>query len=357
MFEYYSVIIFLNVFALTVMQFCVSSSNTLTAERKLLFHHLFAIISVASLCEWAGVYLQGTGSSTRIVHIAVKAVELSVAPAISFVFAWIIEKKWSKTIVCYLSLHALAEVLSGVFGFIYRVDGKSYYLHGKFYWIYIAAYMVSIVYSIFIVLHNMKKYQYNGILFFLLTVALMCTGIVIQLLHSNMKVDYFTLGIASTMLYVFTLEMIQQTDELTELLNRRGFDNCIAHMERPCVILFFDVDQFKEINDTYGHAYGDLVLKSVGAAIKKSYVHCGKCFRYGGDEFCVILTRSLDCVESLNEGFTRSIAQLRAQDSRMSSVSIGYASYNPEAQNILDVIEAADQMMYDYKAARKATAD
>lgn len=87
----------------------------------------------------------------------------------------------------------------------------------------------------------------------------MITGIVIQLADNSLKVDYFTIAMASIMLYVLTLEMINQTDELTELLNRRGFENYITHLEQKCVILFFDVDRFKAIKDTYGHAFGDEV--------------------------------------------------------------------------------------------------
>lgn len=357
MFEYYTVIIFLNVFAMLVLQFCIGSSNTLTKERKMLFRFLFATITVAALGEWLGVFLDGGDPSTRWLHITAKAVELSVAPSIAFIFAWIIEKKWTKPIATYLGIHCIAECLSGVFGFIYYVDENNYYFHGKFYWIYIAAYAISIVYTICIVLRNVKKYQYNGVLFFLLTAALMCTGIIIQLCNSNLKVDYVTLGISSTIIYVFTLEMIQQTDELTELLNRRGFNNCIAHMDQECIIAFFDVDNFKEINDTYGHAFGDAVLKNVGAAIKKHYVHYGKCFRYGGDEFCVIMTRHLDSIDQVNLDFAHSIAQMQETEARMPSVSIGYAAYDPKNQSIQDAIENADKMMYKFKATRKAKAE
>lgn len=357
MFEYYTAIIFLNIFAMIVLQFCIGSSNTLTVQRKKLFRTLFAAITIAALGEWLGVFLEGKDSSTRWLHIVAKAVELSVAPSIAFIFAWIIEKKWTKPIAAYLILQCIAECLSGIFGFIYYVDENNHYFHGEFYWVYIAAYLISIGYTICIVLRNVKKYQYNGVTFFLLTVALLCTGIIIQLCNSALKVDYVTLGIASTIIYVFTLEMIQQTDELTELLNRRGFDNCISHIDQKCIVAFFDVDNFKEINDTYGHAFGDTVLKNVGTAIKKHYVHYGKCFRYGGDEFFVIMTRHLESIDQINLEFSHTISKMQTSEKRMPSVSIGYAMYDPANQSIQDAVEAADQMMYKFKAARKSRLD
>lgn len=354
MFAYYTSIIFLNVFATAVLQTCVSQSNTLTTEKKRLFHWLFGIIALASICEWFGVLLDGAAPATRLLHIAVKATELSVAPSVAFIFAWIIEKKWMKAVSVYLLINAVLECLSGGLGFIYYVDGENYYHHGPFYWIYVAGYMLSILFSICIVARNIQKYQYNGLRFFFMIVAMMLSGIIIQLCNSALKVDYVTLAITSTMLYVFTLEMIQQTDELTGLLNRRGYENYLLHIDRKCIVAFFDVDSFKQVNDTYGHAFGDHALRSIGAEIKKHYAKYGKCFRYGGDEFCVILTSGLEEIENIDCGFYEAIMDHCSRDSKMPGVSIGYAYYDPENQNIQDAIEEADRMMYEFKAANKA---
>lgn len=333
---------------------CLASSNTLTAERKKLFCMLFSVIIVSALCEWLGVLLDGKNPATRGLHIAVKAIELSVAPSIAFLFSWVIEPKWKKRISCYLAVHSIIECLSGIFGFIYYVDENNFYHHGTFYWIYIASYFVSILFSLFIVARNLKKYQYNGLSFFLATTLLMCTGIVIQLCDSSLKVDYVTLGITSTMLYVFTLEMIQQTDELTGLLNRRGFENYVAHINEECIVLFFDVDRFKSINDTYGHAFGDTVLKETSAAVKKYYGKYGKCFRYGGDEFCVFINRNIPEIEHVNQEFLSAVALLQKEEPRIPTVSLGHAAFDPAKQDIQDVIEASDHLMYECKAARKA---
>lgn len=351
--DYYTVIIFLNIFAMCIMQLCVSRSNTLTLKRKNLFRWLYTIIIIAAFCEWLGNYLQGSGESTRILHIVVKAIELSVSPAIAFLFTGIFEKKHEKAILLFLIAHAVLECLSGAFGFIYSVDAQSIYMHGTFYWIYVLAYILSIVYCVIIVMRNINKYQYSGAGFFIMIMVFMLTGVIIQMHDSNLKVDYVTLGIAATMTYIFTLEMIQQTDELTELLNRRGYENVISHIDQSCVAIFFDVDRFKEINDTYGHAFGDEILKKIGRAIRHHYAKYGKCFRYGGDEFCVILTNHQEEVEQMNEKFLEKISEKRKETPKLPTVSIGYAYYNPDNQNFQDVIEEADKMMYAFKTAKK----
>ena len=353
--EYYTEIIFLNIFAMLITQLCINNSNTLTTSRKRQFYKLFNAIIIASFCEWLGNYLQGSGGTTRILHIVVKAVELSVAPSIGFFVAWIIEKKNRKAIYIYLLSHAVIEVLSGFFGFIYSVDENSVYMHSECYWIYVVAYVMSVAYAIWIVLRNLKRYQYNGGKYFFLVLLFMLTGILIQTFNSSLKVDYVALGMAAIMIYVFTLEMIYQTDELTELVNRRGFENYISHLEDNCILLFIDVDSFKKVNDTYGHAYGDFVLKTIGRTIRNEYAKYGKCFRYGGDEFCIVLTKELDQIDNFNRNVKQQLEQLRKQDNRLPTISIGYAYYDQNCGNVMDSITEADHMMYVHKNKMKKT--
>lgn len=347
--KYYSVIIFISIASMWIMQVAVSKSGTLAKSRKQLFHMLFSSIALATLCEWLGIYLQGTGPETRIVHMVVKAVEFSVAPCIGVMIGWMLDMKRRKIAAILLGVNVILECLSGIFGFIYRVDANSYYTHGDFYWIYIVAYMATIGYTFYCIAVNAKRYQYTGTGYFVMVILLMIAGIAVQLTDSSLKVDYITLTLVSIMLYVFTLEMLQQTDQLTELVNRRGYENYISHVEEPCAVLFLDMNKFKQVNDTYGHAVGDICISLTGKAIKETYMRYGKCFRYGGDEFCVILTKRMDEIETLNTEFFEKMESLRKDEKRLPHVSIGYAYFNPESGNMRTTIEEADQMMYRYK--------
>ena len=58
---------------------------------------------------------------------------------------------------------------------------------------------------------------------------------------------------------------------------------------KASVLVVFDVDAFKQINDSYGHVQGDLCLAEIAECIKKAYANFGYCYRIGGDEFCVLL--------------------------------------------------------------------
>ena len=77
---------------------------------------------------------------------------------------------------------------------------------------------------------------------------------------------------------------------LTGLLNQNSYLNRTAEMRRRGgVLVVFDVDDFKQINDRYGHLQGDLCLAEIGRCIKKAYARSGYCYRTGGDEFCVLM--------------------------------------------------------------------
>ena len=355
--NYYTAITVINIFALFVIKLCASNSNTLSESRKRLFNWLFSTIILASFCEWAGELFNILGPSTKYIHIVVKFIELSIAPLLGFIFAWVIQKKNEKYIHLFATIHMFIELVSGFTGFIYYVDNAGIYHHGNFYFIYVIAYVISIIYAMVVVFQNINKYQFNGTIFFLLLVCFLLVGVSIQIIDNSLKLSYVSLTMTSIMLYVFTIEMIQQTDELTGLLNRRGYENYLSRLDRNAIIIFFDVDKFKDINDTFGHKYGDEALKKTGKLIFKNYAKSGKCFRYGGDEFCVALTNDLDRIEELNHNFFMDVQDARESDDKMPIISVGFAPYDPVSQNIQDVVTEADQMMYKYKNIRGKSVD
>jgi diguanylate cyclase (GGDEF)-like protein len=351
--DYYTAALFLNIFAMFSIQICVHKSNTLTKNRKDLFIALFNVIIVAGACDWLGNYLQSAGPETRILHIVVKMIELSLAPITGYLVAWIIEKSHEKIVYTMIGINIVLEILSAFFGFIFKVDANSTYVHAKFYFVYVIMYILSLVYCVGVTLQSVKKYQYSGMSYFLSLALFMLTGVGIKMWNSSLRVDYIALGFTSIMLYVFTLEMINQTDELSGLLNRRGYENYVAHAEEKCAVIFFDINDFKYINDHFGHSVGDIIISEAGEDIKAVYAKYGKCFRYGGDEFCVILKDQLDNIDMLNEAFFDAVEQRRKKEPKFPTLSIGYAFYSPGQNNILDVVEEADQRMYEYKIEYK----
>jgi diguanylate cyclase (GGDEF)-like protein/PAS domain S-box-containing protein len=160
------------------------------------------------------------------------------------------------------------------------------------------------------------------------------------------------------------IRSLSLTDDLTGLYNRRGFtllaeqEVKLAHRKKRAMMLFFgDVDGLKTINDTLGHAYGDLALKEVSAILKETFREADILARIGGDEFVVLaLDASMESSEILADRI-QALLEARNQQGAETyhlSLSLGVAPYNPEAPcAVSELIAQADNLMYSQKQARK----
>lgn len=160
------------------------------------------------------------------------------------------------------------------------------------------------------------------------------------------------------------LYTIAITDELTHLFTQRHFRHCIdrAFLKfekygEKIAFLMLDIDNFKKINDTYGHMTGDSVLKEVARRILYSVRDSDLVFRYGGEEFTVILpSTDVSGGESVAERIRRniegSVFEKEKQDLRV-TISIGVSTCPDHAQTARDLIISADKALYEAKASGK----
>ena len=90
--------------------------------------------------------------------------------------------------------------------------------------------------------------------------------------------------------YAYYSELLEQHDTLTSLFNRRAYGQHLPRLASQDygTIILFDVDDFKQINDRYGHQYGDTCLKIVATSILTAFSKVRFCYRIGGDEFSVL---------------------------------------------------------------------
>lgn len=161
-------------------------------------------------------------------------------------------------------------------------------------------------------------------------------------------------GIAVPWVQAARLRRLALVDPLTSALNRRGLESTFAHNDQPCVLLV-DLDHFKSINDTHGHAAGDRVLRAVAAMLGDVARHADDVVRLGGEEFLVVLRgASLIAGSRVAERARAAIAAMRIDDDRGGEIrvtaSIGVAAKRPdETRDAL--IARADAAMYRAKRA------
>ncbi len=152
-------------------------------------------------------------------------------------------------------------------------------------------------------------------------------------------------------------------DGLTGLYNYRHFHEVLTHQvevsrryDWPLSLLFLDIDDFKIINDTWGHPEGDLVLKALAAFLETHVRHADMICRYGGEEFVVLMPQSsaaqaFQLGERLREGIAATSIPLSQTKARI-TVSIGVATLEPHMSGE-DLVKTADAGLYQAKQSGK----
>lgn len=152
------------------------------------------------------------------------------------------------------------------------------------------------------------------------------------------------------------LKELAHKDGLTKLYNRYGFDEMAEKMlsknpKEHCVAVLLDVDDFKLINDMYGHAYGDKALISLSENMQKFFSSSALLGRNGGDEFCILLPNCTmeEVKESLIE-FTKTPKKFSYKGQTYSfCISLGYAEYPNNAIERSQLMRCADTALYEVK--------
>ena len=173
------------------------------------------------------------------------------------------------------------------------------------------------------------------------------------------KYDYFILKQEQILKHTYDMAT---KDSLTGLYNRQyledyakqAFDRMRRH-ENILVLIFIDVDNFKYVNDTFGHEEGDRVLKEVSEVFQELFRKYDVVARYGGDEFVIFLEEKLYEEEALTDILEQMVERIETRLSQFKiSASYGCAAAPNEADDLEALIELADERMYAHKRKKKA---
>ncbi|GJI88083.1 sensor domain-containing protein [Duganella hordei] len=163
------------------------------------------------------------------------------------------------------------------------------------------------------------------------------------------------------------LRHMAQHDELTQLPNRRLFHDrlvmALARAQRhkdQLSLLFIDLNKFKQVNDYYGHACGDLLLREVAQRLKRCVREADTVARLGGDEFVIILEEVLvsgDALQIKEKIHQALAAPVLLADGRSLAItaSIGVAHYPEHGADMQQLVRHADQSMYKNKLQKEQT--
>ena len=233
--------------------------------------------------------------------------------------------------------------------------------------------VVPIIYIVAILVYTMKRAikaeslieKKNHLLVGLFPLLVVFGGLVQEMVMSETPIFCFSSTILMLIFYIASMKTQISTDPLTGLNNRGQLASYIAqksniyHENRLTVVIMFDINDFKLINDTYGHAEGDRALILVANALKEvTRNHSIPMFlaRYGGDEFILVAHPT---IESETEALICEIrerieARCRTEGTPYTiSIGAGYDQLAGETDTIQKCMQRADEKLYEDKARQK----
>lgn len=353
---YYTEITFLMIIVLIIMIFIIAKNDLLSKQQKTSLTQLYLMLIWATGFEWMAVFLNGKPSNTIFLHSIVKAMEYSLVPFLCIHFLNVMDlKKENKWLLYLVGANVLLQVSSISTGWTFYIDENNVYQHGAFNWVYTVVCIFCSMYTMIKCFKYGNHFQSSSKRTSFALCMLLLSGIVLRQINREVRLELLSVTFVGIFMYIYYVDILQKSDTLTGLMNQGSYISKLSDITGKAGIVYFDINEFKEINDNYGHIYGDKVLHIVGQIIKDVYEKYGSCYRIGGDEFCVILEEKIEDIEALNAEFEQQLEENRKTEKNLPTVSLGYSVFDPEKDDIQDIVYLADKNMYRTKTKlRKA---
>jgi diguanylate cyclase (GGDEF)-like protein len=341
--------------------------NTDPFQRKL-YLFILSMALIAGGFEYLGVIVErspNTGAfATVVVYTAYSMFllcqNISNYITLAFIdyFAHGDRKRAKKMIVIisvFLFFYALSIVANARFHFYFSLASDNTYIRGELYALRILLSYMVIPALIVVTLLSRKYFKKSQIYMMFFFAILVMLGAMMDILLGGYLI-WGCSSVAYLYIYFFIVQTDMKIDALTGIDNRYSFNEFIETLsrrnkEQVYSVVMIDMDRFKEINDTFGHAEGDNALRDMASILKTTLRRSNFVARYGGDEF-IMIVHAKSNIKRLMERIEE--AMRRHNDSGLRlyklQISYGYADYTTNSgQSIDDFIAHVDALMYANK--------
>jgi len=352
----------IDIVALLFLCFLSHRSNMLNNYRKKTF--LFGIVlTVIIILSEAGTILAGNENiGLRNLNICCNVVGFALTPIIPLALIAISDISIIQThkfILIPTLINIIAVALSPVFKLVFYVDINNHYERGNSFLIFIVIYIINLILLVISTFHTgkVRNYPIKGKMTALTLFTI--TGTSIQLALPTVYSSWHCVTLALILYFLLLSEFDSSFDPLTGLYNRVAFEKAAKQMtgRKAFSVIVLDINDFKSINDTYGHDHGDIVLKKVAASIRKSLDNQYTCYRIGGDEFYIICKETKqERIEYQLRNITNVLAEERGIDSCLPTIAYGYSIFHGGSLDFQKILKDADKQMYHFKKLKRAEA-
>ena len=256
------------------------------------------------------------------------------------------------------SLLVLTTPLSGI---IFSVNEDNIYTRSGVWFV-----IPNLLLFIYVILGTVKVYVNRGkgdkyllipAIFFIVPVL---SGIIVQVFNYGISLTFIGIAIGLTGVYLSTQNESVYMDQLCNVYNRRYYNDYVRSFfdsrkkDDFLVGILMDMDDFKQINDNYGHNAGDKALQSFSSVLRKQINHIGFAVRYGGDEFILITKQSEVSPDAIVDNIVKEIDAINATGENEFHLTFSYGIANMNSYSDMDeFLSAMDTRMYEMKRKGK----
>lgn len=288
-----------------------------------------------------------------------------MAPIISYLWKKYLLENFNITRKLYLEkvlifFNIIISVLSYNYGYIFIIENNNTYERGQLFLIPMIVTYIFFITSLFNIYINKHKIDEKEFIILMLCGILPMLAAIIQIFYNNLLLIWGSVGISIIIHYIYLQEGLLKYDNLTGVLNRMTFEsyfyNKFINKRNDFSLIYIDVNDFKNINDNYGHNEGDIALINIAETLKRCFSKDGKVGRLGGDEF-IIITDICNRVELENKIDSIEL-EINNLNNRMNKsydleISLGYKEFHSEYFSLGDYIKEIDELMYLDKKRKK----
>jgi diguanylate cyclase (GGDEF)-like protein len=268
-------------------------------------------------------------------------------------------KKNLPIILIPLVINLVLSVLSMFENIYFNITAENLYERGQFFILNFGINYMYLLSSVYLIIRFNKLVHRKDTIPLLMFPILPLVGSVIQIFNYGVLLIWPMAALSLMIVFIFIQSRLINVDVLTELYNKREFNDYVLMVSKRSDYkkmiggIILDIDDFKKINDTFGHAKGDLVLKEFSGILRKSFRRDDFISRIGGDEFAIMIE------VDRSEDFEKAIERLKTNVDFFNKsktidikidVSIGSEIYDPtKYKNFEDFIISLDYQMYQNK--------
>jgi diguanylate cyclase (GGDEF)-like protein len=333
---------------------------------RLFFELIVANILILVL-EILSVVLNSSHNTSFInAHKLVDMLGFLLAPAVPIFAALYIYKRTNEYIKISRNKFfwlSIPVVLSGIlslgslhFNWIFHITSENVYERGPLFFISPLTIFFYYLLNLLFLYENRKKLNKEELCILSLLSLITVVMSIFQLKYFVYLTIWNSMAISIVVNYIFILHSQTKIDPLTGLGNRLAYDECLGAFRRKnnpvLAVLNIDLDDFKSINDLYGHHEGDNVLRAFATELKAVFEGNGMAVRVGGDEFMVLMRENRrEVLEQLVWQFIGRIDAVNASGSQPYQIkfSYGLTAFDHTYGTVDEMIRYSDRCMYDDK--------